>query len=238
MGVILADGLSGAEERIIERLGDLLPISALSWVDPPATISRFKPRWWRRMVRRSNMHAVLAVFRVPHGYRIIKAQSFRTLGKVLVASDVDEASRTVRRFNNLPAIEAYAHALGIPPSDAAGRFMRNPLGLMVGQEPYVRSPQRVLEDGSIVFYCQIRQGMELQILESTDMIGDTGHALAGPHRTLLVFNCILRTLQLRQEGRCGEYGALFRGIPSVGFSTYGEAYMGHINQTVTMLAFE
>ena len=114
--------------------------------------------------------------------------------------------------------------------------MRNPLGLMVGEEPYVRSPQRVL-DGSIVFYCQIRQGIEMQILESTDMIGDTHLGLASPV-ALLVFNCILRTLQLRQEGRCSEYAALFTRIPSVGFSTYGEAYMGHINQTVTMLAFE
>ena len=236
VGVILADGLSGAEERIIERLGDLtdLPFVGGSAGDDLA----FQATLVAANGSAFEHAAVLAVLRVPHGYRIIKAQSFRTLGKILVATDVDEASRTVRRFNGLPAVEAYAQALGIPTAEAAGRFMRNPLGLMVGEEPYVRSPQRVLEDGSIVFYCQIRQGMELQILESTDMIGDTHLALAGPHRALLVFNCILRTLQLRQEGRCSEYAALFTRIPSVGFSTYGEAYMGHINQTVTMLAFE
>jgi hypothetical protein len=47
--------------------------------------------------------------------------------------------------------------------------------------------------------------------------------------------CILRTLQLRQEKRCEQYGEIFAGIPMAGFSTYGEAYLGHLNQTSTML---
>jgi len=32
------------------------------------------------------------------------------------------------------------------------------------------------------------------------------------------------TLALRQEGKCEAFGALFANVPSVGFSTYGEAY--------------
>jgi hypothetical protein len=119
----------------------------------------------------------------------------------------------------------------------ATRFMSNPMGLMVGDEPFVRSPQRVLEDGSMVFYCQIREGTELELLESTDIIADTGKALAGFHRALIVFNCILRTLQLQEEGQCEAYGALFADSPAVGFNTYGEEYIGHLNQTATMLAF-
>jgi hypothetical protein len=69
-----------------------------------------------------------------------------------------------------------------------------------------------------VSYCQIREGTEMELLESTDIIADTGKALESSHRALIVFNCILRTLDLRQEGQ-------------------REAYMGHINQTATMLAF-
>jgi hypothetical protein len=115
--------------------------------------------------------------------------------------------------------------------------MSNPVGLLVGGELFVRSPQRVLEDGSIVFYCRIQQGTELELLESTDIIADTGKALKSPHRALIVFNCILRTLQLQEEGQCEAYGELFADGPVVGFNTYGEEYIGHLNQTATMLAF-
>lgn len=184
--------------------------------------------------------AVLALLRVPAGYRIIKTQSFRLLGNVLTVTEVNGAARTVRRFNGVPAVEAYAQALGIDSASLASRFMSNPLGLMVGEELFVRSPQHVLEDGSIVFYCQIREGAELELLESTDIIPDTARALEGSHRALIVFNCILRTLKLQEQGQCEAFGALFANIPAVGFSTYGEAYMGymgHINQTSTFLAF-
>jgi len=236
VGLILVDGLSGAEEALIEQLGDLtdIPFVGGSAGDDLA----FRATLVSASGRAYGHAAVLALLRVPNGYRIIKTQSFRTLGKTLTATSVDESTRTVRQFNGVPAVRAYAVALGIEPAGLAARFMRNPLALMVGDEPFVRSPQRALEDGSIVFYCQIREGMELELLESTDIIGDTRHAVDGePHKALLVFNCILRTLDLRNQGRCEAYGALFAGTPSVGFSTYGEAYIGHINQTATMLAF-
>ncbi len=51
------------------------------------------------------------------------------------------------------------------------------------------------------------------------------------------FNCILRTLELGQKGLTEDYGKVFEKVPTVGFSTYGEQYIGHINQTATMLVF-
>ena len=234
VGLILADGLSGAEDAIMERIGGLtdLPFVGGSAGDDlafHATLVAANGRTFKHA-------AVLALLRVPAGYRIIKTQSFRSLGKVLTATEVDKAGRTVRRFNGVPAVEAYAKALGIESASAPARFMNNPVGLMVDDELFVRSPQRVLVDGSIVFYSRIREGAELEVLESTDIVADTGRALKGSHRALIVFNCIWRTLQLQAEGQCEAFGALFANTPSVGFSTYGEAYLEHVNQTATMLA--
>ncbi len=235
VGLILVDGLSGAEEAVMERIQNLTDIpfvggSAGDDLAYSATLVAVDGRTFEHA-------AVLALLRVPTGYGIIKTQSFRSLGKVLTATEVDEAARTVRRFDGVSAVEAYAQALGIDSANVPARFMSNPVGLMMGDELFVRSPQRVLGDGSIVFYCQIRQGAELELLESTDIIADTRKALAGSHCALIVFNCILRTMQLQEEVQCEDYGALFANTPSVGFSTYGEAYIGHLNHTATMLAF-
>ena len=54
---------------------------------------------------------------------------------------------------------------------------------------------------------------------------------------IINFHCILRTLELEQKGQEEEYGKIFSDIPTIGFSTYGEIYMGHVNQTSTMLIF-
>jgi hypothetical protein len=160
------------------------------------------------------------------------------MGKSLVATSVDEAHRTVLEFDHQPALTAYASALGISPDQAADRFFPHPLGLIVDGQPFVRSPQRA--DGSrIVFYCQIRQGMELELLEGGDIVTDTERAIravSGEIHGVIDFQCILRTLQLRQEQRCGEYEKVFGDIPVVGFSTYGEAYLGHLNQTSIIVA--
>jgi hypothetical protein len=92
------------------------------------------------------------------------------------------------------------------------------------------------------FYCRILEGSELAVLSATDIVADTREAIegrksAGAIRGIIDFHCILRTLQLRQEQRCEQYGEIFDGIPMIGFSTYGEEYLGHMNQTSTMLVF-
>jgi len=107
---------------------------------------------------------------------------------------------------------------------------------------FVRSPQQIVED-RVRFYCNVLEGMELTVLDSTDMIEDTRQALAQKRQELggisgiINFHCILRTLELEQKGLTEAYGNLFTEIPTIGFSTYGEEYVGHINQTATMLAF-
>ena len=130
----------------------------------------------------------------------------------------------------------------MPTEQAASQFFHHPLGWMIEGEPFVRSPQRV-DDRSLLFYCGIKQNMELAVLETTDIVADTRVAIEaqraalGDIQGLIEFQCCLRTQQLRNENRCDQYGAIFSGIPMVGFSTYGEAYLGHMNQTSTILVF-
>ncbi len=240
VGIILADGLAGAEERLMDKIGDLTNVFFVG--GSAGDDLAFKATTVCAGGKAYTNAAVLALVKPKVKFDIIKTQSFCTLDKKLVATEVDEAARKVITFDNIPAAEAYARALGVPLAEAADRFMSNPVGLMVGDEPYVRSPQK-LEGGSIVFYCNIAQGMELSVLESGDIVQDTRAVLAAKEKELggiaglINFNCILRTLELEKKGQTEAYGEVFASIPTVGFSTYGEEYLGHINQTATMLVF-
>lgn len=238
-GVVLFDGMSGAEERLMEQIGDL---TDLLFVGGSAGDDlHFKSTHVFCEDRAYADAALLMLLELPKGFEIVKTQSFAATDKTLVATEVDEPNRRVLSFNGKPAVAAYSEALGVAPEKAADQFMRHPLGLMVDGQPYVRSPQRT-QDESIVFYCRIRQGTKLQILNGTEIVADTRAALdarkaeIGGMAGIIDFHCIIRTLQLRAENRCQEYAGVFGATPAIGFSTYGEAYVGHINQTSTMLA--
>lgn len=240
VGLVLVDGLSGAEEALMEKIGDR---TDLIFVGGSAGDDlKFQHTYVCANGCAYSNAAVLVLVRVTKGYDIIKTQSFKGSGKRLVATKVDEAKRKVVEFDGKPAVEAYAQALRVEPGDISPQFIKHPLGLMIKGEPFVRSPQHV-EDRSMVFYCNVREGMELEVLDATDIVADTQAVVNAKKKELghvaglIDFQCILRALQLRNEKRCDEYGAIFAGIPAIGFSTYGEEFLGHINQTSTMLVF-
>lgn len=234
VGLILMDGLSGAEESVMDALGnntDLTFVGGSAGDDLKFT----RTDVYANGVRAGGV-GVLALLHVPAGFDLIKTQSFCLTGKTLTPTRVDREARAVLEFNGKPAAEAYAEAVSATTAEAApGFFMTNPLGLMAADEPFVRSPQR-LDGQKLHFYCAVHEGVELSILKGTDIVADTKAALAAVNpRALIVFNCILRTLDLKNQGKADAYGKLFT-CPTVGFSTYGEAYIGHINQTATILA--
>jgi hypothetical protein len=241
IGIILADGLSGAEERIMDTIGDLTNVTFIG-ASAGDDLKFKETHVYAGGIAYTNA-AILGLLKPGIQFDIIKTQSFTELPVKLVATKVDESARTVTEFNGQPAAPAYAQAIGTTPADLPNHFMHNPVGLMAEGEPYVRSPQQMKGD-NIVFYCNVKQGMELSVLESGDIIADT-KAVVEQKKTelggisgIINFHCILRTLELEEKKLTGEYGKIFSDIPTIGFSTYGEQYIGHINQTSTMLVFK
>ncbi|MEN6348775.1 MAG: FIST N-terminal domain-containing protein [Syntrophomonas sp.] len=241
VGIILVDGLSGCEEKIMDTIGDKTNITFIG--GSAGDDLKFTQTYVYANGKTYSEAAILAVVKPTAGFDIIKTQSFKALDKKLVATKVNPEAREIIEFNNLPAVQAYAEAVGAAVEDAANYFMSNPVGLIYGDEIYVRSPQRV-ESTNMIFYCNILEGMDVSILESTDIVRDTKAAIDDKVRDLgkisgiIDFHCILRTLELEQKSKTDDYGKVFGEIPTIGFSTYGEEYIGHINQTSTMLVFK
>lgn len=240
VGIVLMDGMSRAEERILDKIGDLTNVTFIG--GSAGDDLKFERTYVYAHGRTYENAAVLALMKPAIPFGFIKTQSFKTFGRKLSVTRSIEETREVLEFNGKPAALAYAEALGETLDNVSDRFMMNPLGLMVNGVPYVRSPQQIKDD-RMVFYCNMIEGMELEILESTDIIRETQKALndkemeMGRIGAIINFNCILRTLDLEKKGLTQAYADIFLKIPMVGFSTYGEAYIGHINQTATMLVF-
>jgi len=240
VGVLLVDGLGMAEERLMDRLGDLTDIAIVG--GSAGDDLAFQATWVSKDGFAYTDAAILLLLEPAVPFHVLKTQSFRALDRTLRVTQVDEDARVVHAFDGKPAATRYAELLGIRPDELPAHFQRHPLGLMVGEEPFVRSPQQ-LRGESVVFYCNVREGMVLTLLESTDIVDDTRRALAkardelGSISALVDFDCVLRALELDGKGRREAYGALFEGMAAIGFCTYGEQFVGHVNQTATMLLF-
>ncbi len=241
VGIVLVDGMCGAEEKLIDKIGDMTNVLFVG--GSAGDDLKFETTYVFANNRTYTNAAVLALLKPGVPFDILKTQSFRDMKKSLVATKVDEEKRQVDEFNGQPALKAYSEALGVSEEEAKNKFMSNPVGLLVNDEPFVRSPQRVIGE-SMVFYCSVLKNSELTLLQSMNIVEDTQTALSakiqemGSLSGILNFHCILRTLELEAEKQTDAYGQLFKDIPTIGFSTYGEIYLGHINQTSTMLLFK
>jgi len=241
VGLVVHDGLSVQEEGVMAALSTQCNVPFVGGSAGDG-LKFESTRVFFNGVPHSGASA-LALLKPRKPFSILKTQSFDVLDQTLVVTDADESTRTVHAFNGQPAAQEYARVLGVTVEQLPGRFQSNPVGLIApGGEPYVRSPQQVKDD-SIVFYCQIKQGMQLSVLSSRDIVADTRRDLAAARDKLggcggvVNFHCILRTLELEQRQQTDDYGKIFSDLPMVGFSTYGESYVGHINQTSTMVLF-
>ena len=239
VGIVLTDGMSLSEEKMMDALGNESNITFIG--GSAGDDLAFQKTFVFANGKAYSGAAVLAVLEPTVGYDIIKTQSFKVTDKTLIPTKVNEDVREVLEFNNVPAKKAYAEAVGVGVDDAGQYFMRHPVGLIADGDPYVRSPQQFRGD-NMVFYCSVSEGMELSILEAGNIIDDTRKALEAQTDShtagIINFHCILRTLELREKNLEEPYGKLFSDIPTIGFSTYGEQYIGHINQTSTMLVFK
>jgi len=158
---------------------------------------------------------------------------------------VEIMQRIAWEINGEPAAEFYARQVGV--KDASELtieiFAKNPLGLILGDSVYIRSPNLIIGGKGIQFYCYIEAGTKVFLLKQGDIIANAEKSISGAAQFLpgiqgcLLFNCIQRHLELVEKNQIDAFNNVFSGYPMIGFNTYGEELFTHHNQTLTAVFF-
>jgi hypothetical protein len=109
----------------------------------------------------------------------------------------------------------------------------------VGGRHHVRAIQRMEENGDLVFFSAIAEGLVLTLAEPQDIAGHLERELRalGEPQAILACDCILRRMEAQENQRLGAVSSILRAHGVAGFSTYGEQLNSmHVNQTMTGVA--
>ena len=240
VGMVLIDKQSKCEEFVNDQIGNLTNVI---FVGGSAAAKHIADDTFLFANGKSYTNATVLVLMKPaNGFAFLKTQSLSLTDKKLIPTKVNEATRTVLEFNNRPAAEAYADIIGATVGGLSDYFVSNPLALVFDEKNFfVRDPQCVLDNGAMDFFCSVKEGVELTVLQARDILPDTKRDLEAAFsenkdlKAIIEFNCVSRMFELLEKGQGNEYAALFKSIPTVSFGTFGESYIGHMNQTSTML---
>jgi signal transduction histidine kinase/CheY-like chemotaxis protein len=187
--------------------------------------------------------AVILKMRIPfyfdHYVHYLPTETSFTITKV------ETMHRIVWEINGEPAALFYAKQIGV---DDIGRldanvFAKHPLGLNFGQSVYVRSPNAVIDGRGLKFYCYLEAGTKVYLLKQGNIISNAEKSLYTAGQFLpgiqgcLLFNCVLRYLELKEQDKMSAFNGVFREYPMIGFNTYGEELFTHHNQTLTAVFF-
>jgi hypothetical protein len=242
-GLVLVDGLSGAEERLAaslyQSLGTIPLIGGSAGDEQGAPGIRVYHQG--RFLRDA---ALFALFETTLSFTTFKVSHVVPGKHKLVVTMAEPEQRVVQEFNGEPAAVAFAEALGMEVEELnSSVFSRNPLLFFSGGEHFVRSIRSVNDDHSLTLYCALEVGLVLTVGNGGDPISALERAFNGVEQKIgkarVVLGCdsVLRRLELEQDGTDRAVGDLLARHQVVGFSGYGEQYNAmYVNQTLSAVA--
>jgi hypothetical protein len=241
-GVLFVDGESECEEYVVaslyESLGNVPLVGGTAGsVDAQVPTSVYFDGRFRQGI------GVLALFETQDlEVATFAVQHLRPSQNRLVITLSDSETRRVYEINGEPAARAYARALGkTVDSLTQVDFACTPLLLNLGDRHFPRAIRSIGPDGSLLLACAVDEGLVVSIAAGGDPLAElesTLGALAVKRpELLLVFDCVLRRIELHARGLSDRVGALLNEHRAVGFNSYGEQ-LGplHLNHNLTGLA--
>ncbi len=187
--------------------------------------------------------AVLAMIRSDCRAKVFNLDHLVPTDRRMVVTQADPRTRSVRQINAEPAAREYARLLGKDPAQLTTfTFAAHPLVVRIGGAHHVRAIQQVAENGDLIFFSAIDEGLVLTLAEPQDMVAHlerelTALGTSGAPIAILAADCILRRMEALEKQMTGAISGLLRAHNVTGFSTYGEQLNSmHVNQTMTGVA--
>lgn len=239
---VVVDGLSRREDHLMASLA-----SGMSSVPVFGGSAGDGVRFDRTRVALDGISyrnaAVISFFRTACPVRVFSLDHLEQGEARMVVTRADPARRMVCEINARPAAREYARILGKNPDFLSQfTFAAHPLVVRVGGRHHVRAIQRVTEDGALVFFSAIDEGLVLTLAKVGDIGAHLEKALAeiaadGPIDTIIACDCILRRIEATQKQAARRVSDLLGAHNVVGFNTYGEQVGAkHVNHTMTGVA--
>lgn len=243
-GILLVDGQTHGEEYVASALYE--SFGNVPIVGGSAAASRNHPRpAVYHEGRFLHDAAVLALFETQSlVFETFVIQHFVPSETKLVVTRADPDRRLVYELNGEPAARAYAAALGVLSSElATHHFACHPLLLDLAEQLFPRAVRGQLPNGSLSMAAALEEGLVVSIARSPDPLAAITRTLSEVERqvpnaaALLVFDCVLRRVELEARGLDAQVGELMARKQAVGFSSYGEQ-LGplHVNHSLAGVA--
>lgn len=242
--LLISDGLSMSEEILVSILGDAfaeIPLIGGSAGDD----LMFRETHVLLGGETRKDAAIVCLVTTDLPFQTFQTQHFVSSSEKLVVTRADPARRLVTEINAEPAAAEYARLIGLRDGELTPAvFAAHPLVVRAAGRDYVRSIQRVHDDGSLSFFCAIDEGIVMTVAASVDLIANLADTFddlkrgVGPIEAVLGFDCVFRYLEMEQRQILAPVQNLMVENRVTGFSTYGEQFgMMHVNQTFTGIAF-
>ncbi len=187
--------------------------------------------------------AILVQVRSNCPVHVFKTDHLQPTEARMVVTAADPARRLVSEINAEPAAREYARLLGKDPEQLSSfTFAAHPVVVRIGDQTHVRAIQRVADNGDLVFFSAIDEGMVLTLAEPEDMVTHLDRELSelSKNKTpdmILGCDCLLRRVEATQKQVTTGLSGVMARHRVVGFSTYGEQVNSmHVNQTFTGVA--
>ncbi len=237
---LFIDGMSGAEDALLSALHTVMPIIPLFGGSAGDDLAFQQSFVYCDGAFHSDA-AVLTLIHTDLPFRVFKTQHFIASEQKMVITGADPVKRIVTEINAEPAGAEYARMIGLDAKELTPMiFANHPVVVRVGGTEYVRSIQKLNDDGSLSFFCAIDEGLVLSVAKSVDpyenlrdMFNRLSTEIGAPQLTLGC-ECVLRLLDREHMQDIGRMGNLLSAHNVIGFNTYGEQFNAiHVNQTFT-----
>lgn len=250
LAYILMDGLSSSESFFMDAVYSSDHFPCLFVGGSAGGKLDFKDTWIHDGTNLLQGHASIAFLKLADGMRfgVFKSQNFEDHGPLFRVDSGSVELRYIDMVTNshgqhLALTDALCKYFSAGPTEVEKIMNDYTFAIRTDGEIYVRSVAKLdFEAKRVHLYCDIAPGEEIILVKRIPMVGHTSEEFnefisdkQGEPVCGWLNDCILR--RLFNSNELPQMKDVFRSIPVVGFSTFGEILGLNLNQTLTAIFF-